>query len=167
MAVQSNPKIAIPLTPSDKIVEIVGLVILAAFWYFTLFHYNQLPEIIPTHFTNNGEVDGYGGKWTIIFSPVIATILYLGITLASRFPHKLNYAVEITPENAKKQYTIFTGLLRILKIAVLLIFFMLDYQTIQLALGLPSLFGKSFMLIVFTLLFAPIFYFLIQSSKNS
>lgn len=167
MAVQANPKIAIPLTTSDKIIEITGLVVLVAFWCFTFFHYNQLPEIIPTHFTNNGEVDGYGNKWTIIFSPIIATILYLGITLASRFPHRLNYAVEITPENAQKQYTIFTGLLRILKIAVLLIFFMLDYQTIQLALGLPSLLGKSFMLIVFTLLFAPIFYFLIQSSKNS
>src|SRR6218665_387519 len=111
MAVQANPKIAIPLTVSDKIIEITGLVVLVAFWCFTLFHYNQLPEIIPTHFTSNGEVDGYGGKWTIILSPIIATILYLGITLASRFPHKLNYAVEITPGNAQKQYTIFIGLL--------------------------------------------------------
>lgn len=167
MPATANPQINIPLTITDKVIEAVGLLVLAAFWYFTLSYFDQLPDTIPTHFNTNGEVDGYGGKWTIMGLPIVGTLMYLGLTLASAYPHKLNYAVTITESNAAKQYSIFSGMLRIMKIAVLLVFFILDYQTMQIALGLPDIFGRWFLLIVFTLIFAPVFYFLIQSSKNA
>lgn len=162
-----NPKIALPLTTADKIKEALGLVLLFAFWYFALHYYSQLPDVIPTHFNSNGEVDGYGGKWTLFLLSAITTIIYLGITVISRFPHKINYAVPITEANAYKQYSLVTGMFRMMKIAILIVFFIIEYHTVQVALGLPSLLGKWFMLIVFTLVFAPVFYFLIQSSKNA
>jgi uncharacterized membrane protein len=33
--------------------------------------YSSLPERIPTHWNIRGEVDGYGGKWTLFVSPVM------------------------------------------------------------------------------------------------
>ncbi|QBZ98662.1 DUF1648 domain-containing protein [Flavobacterium sangjuense] len=164
---QANPEIRIPLTTAGKIIEAIGLLLLVSFWYFTLSSYSQLPDIIPTHFRTNNVVDGYGNKWNIIMLPIIATILYLGLTIVARFPHKMNHLVTITEANARKQYSIITEMFRILKIAIVIVFFLIAFETVQIALGLPDVLEKWFLLIVFTLVFAPIFYFLIISSKNA
>lgn len=162
-----RPKIKIPLTMTDKIVELIGLLVLIGFWIFTLTHYSQLPDIIPTHFGAEGKPDGYGEKWTLFLLPIIGSTLYIALTILARFPHKMNYSATITEINAAKQYTIMVQMLRVLKVMILLVFFVLDYKTVQIALGLPDLFGRWFLLLVFALFFVPIFYFLIQSSKNA
>lgn len=167
MASPTNPRIKIPLTTTGKIIEVVGLLLLVSFWYFTLSHYSDLPDIIPTHFSSNNKVDGYGAKWSIITLPVIGTIMYLGLTIVARFPHKMNHFVTITEANARKQYTIMTGMFRIMKIAIVLVFFLIAFETVQIALGLPDILGKWFLLIVFALIFVPIFWLLILSSKNA
>lgn len=162
-----NPKIEIPLALTDKVMELLGILILIAFWAYTLLNLKHLPEVIPTHYRGNGVVDGYGSKWTIISLPIIGTLLYFGLTLVSRYPHKMNHFVTITEANASKQYAIITRMFRVMKIAILLVFFMGAYETVAFSLGFPNVFGKWFMLILFSLIFAPIFYFLIQSSKNA
>lgn len=167
MTSPTNPRINIPLTYTGKIIEIVGLLLLVLFWYFTLSHYNELPNSIPTHFKANNVVDGYGSKWNIIMLPIVATIMYLGLTIVARFPHKMNHFVTITEANARKQYSIITGMFRIMKITIVLVFFMMTFETVQIALGLPDVFGKWFILIAFALIFVPIFWLLILSSKNA
>jgi uncharacterized membrane protein len=162
-----NPKIEIPLTTADKVMEAVSLLLLAAFWYFTLSHFKQLPDIIPAHFRSDGSIDGYGTKWTIIFLPIVGSVFYLGLSLVSRYPHKMNHFVTITEANAAKQYAIMARMFRVMKITLVLLFFLMAYTTVQVALGLPDLFGRWFLLLLFTLIFAPLFYFLIQSSKNA
>ncbi|MGL2963420.1 DUF1648 domain-containing protein [Flavobacterium sp. RSB2_4_14] len=152
---------------TDKFLEVMGLLVLIFFWIFTLSNYNQLPEIIPTHFGAEGKPDEYGAKWTIFTLPTVSSILYIGLTIAIRFPHHFNYLVTITEENAEKQYTLVTRLLLMLKLMVLLVFLLLDFQTVQIALGQPDIFGRWFLLIVFGMVFVPLFYFLIQTSKNS
>ena len=167
MSDSGRPIIKIPLTIADKVFEIIGILVLIAFWIFTLKNYHLLPEIIPTHFDGSGKPDGYGAKWTIITLPIVGTLMYIALTLLVRIPHKFNYIVAITEANAALQYRIMTKMLRRLKIVLLLVFFLLDYQTVQIALGWPDIFGRWFILILFATLFIPIFYFLIQSSKNS
>ena len=163
----ARPKIKIQLTTTDKIIEVVGLLVLIGFWFFTLFYYKQLPDIIPTHFGAEGKPDGFGEKYTILFLPIVGSLIYIALTILARFPHKMNYTAMITEANAAKLYTTMTRMLRVLKVVMVLVFFVLDYKTIQIALELPDLFGKWFLLLVFALVFVPIFYFLIQISKNS
>lgn len=162
-----RPIVKIPLTLFDKSVEVIGLLILLSFWIFTLFYYNQLPDIIPTHFGAEGKPDGFGPKWTIVILPLISTLIYAFMTVAARFPHKMNYTATITQANAKKQYTTMTKMLRMLKVILLLVFFVTDYKTMQIALVWPDVLGRWFLLLVFAMVFVPIFFFLIQSSKNS
>lgn len=167
MAQSVRPIIKLPLKSFDLSVELLGLLLLIGFWIFTVNFYPMLPDSIPTHFGGGGEPDGFGPKETILGLPLVSTVLYLLLTIFCRYPHKMNYSVTITPENAEVQYRIMTRMIRVLKVFVLLIFWILDYKTVQIALGWPDILGKWFLFLLFTLLFAPLFYFLIQLSKNS
>jgi uncharacterized membrane protein len=165
--VSNRPILRLSLTPFDRSVEVLGLLLLIGFWIFTVKFYPLLPEIIPTHFGGGGEPDGFGSKATILGLPIVSTVLYVMLSIFSRYPHKMNYSTTITAENAEVQYRIMTRMIRVLKVFILLIFWILDYKTVQIALDWPDVLGKWFLLLLFTLLFAPIFYFLIQLSKNS
>ncbi|NNT73087.1 DUF1648 domain-containing protein [Flavobacterium sp. IMCC34852] len=167
MSTSTRPIIKLPLTFFDKSIEAIALLVLIGFWVFTLYHYPMLPDTIPTHFGGGGEPDGFGSRGMILGLPIVSTILYLALTIFSRFPHKMNYSVTITEENAALQYRIMTRMIRVLKVMMLIIFLILDYKTVQVALQWPDVLGRWFLLLLFTLLFGPLFYFLIQTSKNS
>ena len=164
---ENRPQIKISLTASDKVVEVLSILLLVAFWCFTFLHYKSLPEVIPTHFKANGTVDGYGPKWTFFLLPILTLFFYIGLTLASRFPHKFNYMIEITEQNANKQYGIASQMLRVMKLCVILVFFAIDYKTVHDVSSATSNLDGWFMLMIMSLIFFPIFYFLIQFSKNS
>jgi uncharacterized membrane protein len=162
-----RPKIELSLTVFDKTIEAIVLLILIVFWFFTSYHYKSLPDVIPTHFKANGEVDGYGLKWTILTLPSIATLFYFGLTILAKYPHKFNYTATITKGNAKKLYSIATQMLRIMKLALIIVFFSMEYETVQIAMNIPDPLTKWYVLFDFTMIFLPLFYFLIKSSQNS
>lgn len=167
MEPQNRPIIKVPLTRTDIIIEVLCVATLLCSGIYTFVHYNALPDIIPTHYNGSGKVDGYGGKESLFIMPVIALAMYIGLTFAIRFPHKFNYMTEITEANAAKQYSITVRMLRVLKLSVVIIFFLIDYATIKASLTNATELGGGFMLLVMSLIFVPLFYFLIQLSKNS
>ncbi len=118
----ARPKLKIPLTTLDKVIEALCWSGLAATWLAAFIAFSQLPEIIPTHFNGSGQADGYGSKSTIWLLPVIPTILVAGLSFLNRFPHTFNYLEEITPANAEKNYRWGTRLLRYSKLFVVLLF---------------------------------------------
>lgn len=167
MEIIERTKIQIPVTLTDKIFEVFGILILVSFWIFTLNYFKQLPEIIPTHFRMNGEADGFGSKWFIFGLPIIGTALYIVLSILSKYPNKMNYSVTITEENAEKLYAIMTQMLRVMKVCLVIVFFNLEYKTVQLALDFNDIFGKWSLVLDLSLIFIPLFYFLIKFSKNS
>lgn len=167
MELSERPRIKLTLTTVDKVFEILSVFFLVCFWIFTFRNYAVLPEVIPIHFRANGTADGYGGKWTLFLSTIIATVSYIALTVLSRYPHKFNYTTPITPTNALQQYTIMTRMIRVLKLSVILIFFAIEYKTVQTSLEQGEGLGGWFMFMVMSLIFVPLFYFLIQLSKNS
>jgi uncharacterized membrane protein len=54
-----------------RIYWIVALVILVASFAAPAWVYPGLPDRIPTHWNIKGEVDGYGGKWSLFMFPVM------------------------------------------------------------------------------------------------
>lgn len=126
-----RPKLKIELTMFDKIMEILGWIFIIAIWSMTIISYNQLPDVIPTHFNLKGEVDGYGEKWMILLLGSITTILFLVMSYLNKFPHRYNYLTVITKDNALRQYTIATRVIRFLKILMVAIFLLTTYQTIK------------------------------------
>ena len=49
----------------------IGFALVAIATAATVWLYGGLPEQIPTHWNIRGEVDGYGGKWTLFIFPVM------------------------------------------------------------------------------------------------
>ena len=161
-----RPKIKLTLTTTDKIIEVIGWLSVIAIWILTLSHYNALPEIIPTHYNAMGKADGFGEKEHILTLPLVATVLFIGLTILNKYPHMFNHLGEITEENARFQYTIATRMLRILKIVIVINFGLIVYSTIQNVQQNTDSLGGWFIPIFFVSIFTPIIYYLIKSSNG-
>ncbi len=72
---EARPKIKISLTQFDKVLEIAGIISLIIMWALTLLNYFKSPDTVPIHFNLSGEPNGYGSKLTILFLPIIPTII--------------------------------------------------------------------------------------------
>jgi len=72
------------------------------------------------------EVDNNGGKNDLFPLPIMATAIYLLVTITEKFPHQLNYLTDITEANAEKEYRKAVNMLRILKTLVAISFLLMS-----------------------------------------
>ncbi len=163
---ENRPKVNVSLSPLDKILESVGKLLIIIIWGLTLFVYFKLPTIIPTHFNAAGQPDGHGNKLTILILPIIATLLYFGLSKLNQSPQSFNYITTITEENAEKQYTIATRMLRILKISLLIIFSHIILFTYLTTIGITNGLGVGFLPFTLGLALIPIIFYIRQSFKS-
>lgn len=162
-----RPKIKLELTTIDKTFEILGWVSILAIWVLTITSYTNLPDTIPIHYNAAGQADGFGGKTTILTLPLIATILFIGMTILNKFPHIFNYPTNITADNAFRQYTNATRLIRYLKFIIVIIFGLIALQTIRNVNGQTNGLGVWFLPLTLGLIFIPLTYFVIKSFKTT
>jgi uncharacterized membrane protein len=137
-----------------------------ALWIWTGTSYSSLPDSIPTHFNAAGEADGFGRKASIVGLPVIATLLYIGLTLLNRVPHIFNFPTPVTEDNALKQYTNATRMIRYLKLILVFVFAGISYQTIQQANGTGEGLGIWFLPLTLVLVSMPLVYFVVKSFQT-
>jgi uncharacterized membrane protein len=161
-----KPKITLRLTSLDSALEIIGWIFIIQIWLLTLLKYPSLPETIPTHFNAAGKADDMGTRKTILMLPIISTILFAGLTVLNKYPYIFNYPVPITEENAERQYHNATRLLRFLKLALVIIFFGIEFMTIQTALGKSAGLSGWFLPVSLGVVFVPVAYFIIQAVKS-
>lgn len=128
---EARPRIKIKPDRTDFIIEILSAALLAALFVYTLASWSNLPETIPVHFNAKGRPDGYGGRITIFFSPLLTLALYLLLTVINRRPDIFNYPVRITPQNAEYQYRIATRMLRMLKLSLVVMFGAITWSVVH------------------------------------
>jgi uncharacterized membrane protein len=163
---EERPKLNIQLSPTDQVLELLGWGVLLALWIWTGMSYSSLPDTIPTHFNAAGEADGFGRKASIVSLPVVASLLYIGLTLLNRVPHSFNFPTPVTQDNALPQYTNATRMIRYLKLILVLVFAGISYQTIQQANGTGEGLGLWFLPLTLVLIFMPLLYFVIKSFQT-
>jgi uncharacterized membrane protein len=162
---EKRPKFKLELTKADKTVEIIGWILIVAIWILIFTNYSDLPETIPTHYNGAGQADGFGGKTAILTLPLISTILFIGLTVLNKFPQEFNYPTDITQDNALKQYTNATRMIRYLKLIIVFIFGLIALKTIQNENGKADGLGVWFLPLTMGLLFITQIYFVIKSFK--
>ena len=164
-AIRKRPKIKIGITLFDLIIEIAGLVALLTLWIVLMVNYSGLPDAIPLHFNGAGQVDHFGGKNSIFILPVIATVLFAGMTILSRFPHVINYPVRITEKNAFLQYRNMARMVRCLTLTIILFFGSLVFHLIlysgENAEGQGL--GIWFIPVSLAIIIIPVIYFMVKS----
>ena len=165
MKMEQRPKIKIEWDIIDKIIEGLGWAFLLLLWYITISSFSSLPAIIPTHFNASGKIDDYGSRSTLFLLPAIGTLIFVGMTFLNRFPHTFNYLSKITEENARRQYTLATKMMRYLKMIVLVIFSALAYITSTSASGKTDGPGVWFFLVLVGSIFAPLIIFITKMAK--
>jgi uncharacterized membrane protein len=163
---EKKPRITIKLSVTDKAVEVVCVIILLALWGGTIIGFPNLPEQIPTHFNGAGQVDDHGDKTNIFILPVVATVIYFGMTILNRYPQIYNYPATVTNENARRLYTSATRLIRILKLIVVVVFSIIVLQTYRSAFTKGDGLGEWFLPVVIALLFIPTIAFLLFSQRS-
>lgn len=132
---KARPRLELTLTTLDKGIERLCVFLLAILFVQTIFVYLKLPQTIPTHFNALGQPDAHGNKISLFILLLIATVVFIGLTTLNKYPHVLNYLTDITKENAAEQYGFATRMLRLVKLAVLLIFNALISYTYLISAG--------------------------------
>ena len=163
----SRPIIKIEKQPIDRFFEIVALIGLIILIIYPIMHYQDLPEKIPTHFNGSGEPDDYQKKAIIWILTIVGLFTYGLFTYIKKIPHKFNYTIKITEENAKTQYTIALRMINALNAIIMSTFAYISYSSIQIALKKATSLGSGFTPILLILVFGTIGYGLYQASKNA
>jgi uncharacterized membrane protein len=130
-----RPKIKLSLTRTDYILESIAIAGLLASWILPSVLFSTLPETIPTHIGLSGEIDGWGSKNQLFILPSISLLILIGLSILNKYPHTFNYLSKVTEENAHQLYTSGTRMLRIAKIIVVIVFFIIEWQICNLSEG--------------------------------
>jgi uncharacterized membrane protein len=154
------------LQPFDYLMEVIAAAGLIIMFLLPAMYWNELPDIIPRHFNSAGEPDGYGSRSVIWVLTIVAFVLYAGLTVLNRFPHIFNYPVRITEENADKIYTLGTRLLRIVKTIMIIIFVMITYRTISIAMGENERLGQYIIPVIMISMALPIIFVVYRIFRN-
>ena len=161
-----KPILKIQPTPLDRCIDGISFLLLLTLLGTTFYYYNQLPETIPTHFNASGQPDAFGAKSSIFLFAGIAVFVYVLLLVFKDKPHLYNYPTTITEENALEHYSKATKMMRFLNLATILIFFYLQYQTIQTALGTSEGLGSYFTVIILLVSLLPLLFLLPTKKKQ-
>lgn len=163
---EQRPILKLEKTALDWVLEIAGaaaIVVTVAL----LIPYGDLPDRIPRHFGASGQPDAWGGRSLLMWLAGISVLLYAGLTVLSRFPHRYNYPGPITAENAAQQYRLAGRLLLYIKATVAWVFAYIIHGTIQTARGHADGLGAGFLPVILGVTVVPIVVYLILARRSS
>lgn len=143
-----RPRVKIPLENFDYIIELVSITLLVIMWTYTIIEYSNLPDTIPAHFNSKGVPDDYSGKIMVWLLPGLATVMYVGMLILTKYPHLHNYMVNITEENALKNYRFSIRVLRIVNFLCVVLFAYIVWKMIEGAKDNYSSLGTGFIVTV-------------------
>lgn len=154
----TRPIIKFPFTNAELILEFITATSLSLMLGMVLFSWSSIPDIVPRHFSITGEIDAWGNKNFLHLPLTPAVIIYILLSVLSRFPHIYNYPFNITAKNAESQYKNARTLLITVKAETVLI---LNYIQWTIISKTKALFFPAF---IFVLL-GTILYFIYRAYK--
>ena len=143
-----------------KILESAALILLVVTWAMTgwaVFGPDRLPARIPTHFNTAGQPDGWGTPAMLWLMPVMATVIYLLMTVVARYPGAFNFPMRTVPGARRQLEDLALRMIAWLKAEVLGLFAWIQNATVRFARGgeghLPALFLPFVLVVIFGTIF--------------
>lgn len=150
-----QPRIDIKPNKTDRIILLVGWLVLLAAVIINLSFYSKLPQTVPIHFNNKGVADGFGHKSSLWFFIGFSVVFYfaLNLTVTKIRPWKFNFPVKVTESNAPKLYALGIRMMAVMNLVISFIFSILSIIMLYSAFN-----GNSPALWVLAMLFIPILF---------
>lgn len=130
-------------TVFQKVLEVISIAILIIFILYIVGIWGSLPDKIPGHYSASGIVDRWGSKYELLFLPIVAVVMYTGLTAIEFFPKTWNVPDSKREENKISVYAIMKTMLIGIKIEILVTFFFISYHQAA-GKNLPPLFVFGF-----------------------
>lgn len=163
---KERPVIKIPKEKLDWAFDIITFLCVGWLWMYCIISYSALPDNIPVHYNELGFPNSYGSKDTIWLIPSIVTVVVVALFFLNKYPHLFNYAVNITEENALKQYRLSNRLLRVISMNVAAMFSYIVYKEVDGAKTGFSQLDWWFIPLLMASLITPTIWTIISSSKK-
>ena len=164
----TRPILDLEKSELERTLDAVALIALLFYLGFIAYYYPQLPERVPSHFGPNGEPDAWSGKGSLLMLPLLCLGMFILFTFIKKIPHKFNYMVKITPENAEAQYRKAVTMIAGLNAGIIIAFMYISWRMIAIARGAEGGLGKWFLPVFLILTFLPIVvYFFSMGKKDS
>ncbi|MEM5565553.1 DUF1648 domain-containing protein [Psychroserpens sp. AS72] len=163
----NRPKVKVPFEPLDIVVDLISVTLYILMIVYTVINYGDLADTIPTHFNGKGEADGFGDKVYVWILPIIGVFTFVLLFVLNKYPHIHNYMVNITEENALKNYRFSTRIIRFTNLFVAIIFACIQYMMVEQGKGNTTEFGSWFLYSIIGIsVILPIFLFIYQRKIN-
>lgn len=160
-----RPKLNIQKTLSERMWDVIGYSFYIGMLILLIFIWNDLPDQVPAHYNAQGEVDRLGSKWELLILPTVSLFLLLFLQVLEKYPEWHNYPKKFTESNAKVFYLASRKLINQIKNLSLIVFALILYNTVAIALGWNEGFGSLFFVLMVISFFIPIINVLIQYRK--
>jgi uncharacterized membrane protein len=130
-----RPILHIPPSPLEVILEIAAFAGVVHCVAGLVRSWASLPDRVPIHFGFDGRPDSWGRRYILLALPIVAILLYVGMSVMSRYPHTYNYPWRITEENAEWAYRSARLLVGLLKAELVWLLAWLQQGPIRVAVG--------------------------------
>jgi uncharacterized membrane protein len=150
----------------DVVLEILAGLGVFALIAIPAFYYSRLPDSIPTHFNFSGSPDAWGGKASLLVTPLIGALLYTAMTVISRYPHVFNYPWAITESNARRQYVLSRRMMSGVKLVMVFSFFYITWSGIRTATGRQMGLSPFFSIVELPVLVAIVGYYVFRARRE-
>ncbi len=162
-----GPIVPIRYSRAYYVAEAIALLLLL-FSFLTLYlNWSSLSETIPIKFNFAGELVRMGNKKELLNFQFAIALIYLLLTVVSRFPRWYRYPWKITAENVAKQYSIHRSFLLWLKVYCMVGMSFTTLRTIRVALGRAEGMGTFYMPISLVILFAMIAVLFVKAIRGN
>jgi uncharacterized membrane protein len=139
-----------------KTLEVIGLGVLAVLYWISwqaLSGPDRLPDRIPTHFDISGNPNAWGSPNMLFLLPIVATAVYLLITVLAAFPTKFHYPVRVSPESLPRAQEQTRNLISWIKVEMVCLLVYVQWSIIQAARSrefrMSPLMVPAFLVVVF------------------
>jgi hypothetical protein len=117
-----------------KTLELIGILALVVlFWmaWSALYGVNPLPDRVATHFDAAGNANGWGSPKGLLLFPLMAAVLYLLMSLVTRFPTSFHYPVRVTPRTVILLQEVTLDMIAWLKTELACLFAVLEWAFVR------------------------------------
>jgi len=160
-----RPKLRIPLSLEEKMLIIIATLTIIAMWLYLWNMWDEIPNIVPTHFGFSGAPDRFGSKSSLFALPIISSIMHILLVVLSKMPQYFNYPVKVTEKSAAALYKIGKQLILLMDMEIALMFLMLMWESIQTAIGSISGLGIEIVGIFMFIILGTVIYETIRMIK--